>query len=648
MGCVFCRYFFRKDLLILLLPAVIIILAGHAGALGGFLIQAAAGLAVGLPIYRRFGGREMPGGNSLAGLILSWFLGSSINNYIVWIALHWDVNYSWIYFLFFLGEIALFRGPLLDEIMTFSRRAKSLRLAPGQWAIIGWAIFMLPYALVPLYVYDDCVRHILYPKQVALFGRHVFDPNIPWSMDTEVYSQSCYTISRLLGGEFAQRLSNLAAPVAGMLLLEDYCRRTFGGRAAFFTALILISTPILGWTTMVIYLETFNFLSAAAFVVVGLSVFRRFDRKFVILSFALAAAAFLYKQQAVFVALPMCAMLSTAAVFHCLRQKSYQPAISLSIGMLCAAILMAPFLTQNFIVTGNPVFPWLNGVFRSEYLPPVNSEGFRFDQPLNLGCIADLTFHGERFIESGSLLFGVNFFMLAGFIPLMAVKRRRLLLKTAVLVLFAAAAILWWKITSPNLRYFMGPLVAGSILLGVIANELWEQIRQVGRIKVLGIAALAVAIIVNAASLMNSLDRICPYPLVEAFTKRYQGVSPYMATLEEIKKVFSAARDKYGMQASCLLATPPFLCMADQRVEGMDWAYYRNWSEMGKWQNEEEAFDWIFHKKKFACIIAFQQCKIPLLDSPRFRNMVSVEFSNVGYLLLGPKPGALDQAANGN
>ena len=368
--CFLCVKVLRSELLFLLVPALMIVGAGQAGALVGFLVQATAGLALGMPLYKRLRGCAMPGRLSFSGLILSWFLGGSANAYLVWIALHWKVNYSYIYFIFFLAEILILRRPLAEVLSVAVTRTKSFRFTPGQWTIALWAVFMLPYALVPLLVGDEYFRHVFFPKQVALFGRHVFSPSNIWSIDTEVFSQSYYTISYLLGGEYAMRFSTLAAAVAAMLLLEDYCRRTFGLRAAMCTALVLVCTPFLGIFVSIIYLESFNFLSVTAMMIVVLYGLERPDRNTIILFCVLAAVAFLYKQQAVFVALPSAAIVAAALFAQCGRQRSYRAVYSLAAGMIAALIIVSPFLVQSYILTKNPFFPWFNSVFHSDYLRP--------------------------------------------------------------------------------------------------------------------------------------------------------------------------------------------------------------------------------------------------------------------------------------
>ena len=632
-----CVKVLRSESLFLFVPALMIAGAGQAGALVGILVQATAGLALGIPLYKRLRGCAMPGHLSFSGLILSWFLGGSANAYLVWIALHWKVNFSYIYFIFLLAEILILRRPLAEVLSIVVTRTKSFRFTPGQWTIVLWAVFMLPYALVPLLVGDEYSRHVFFPKQVALFGRHVFSPNNIWSIDTEVFSQSYYTISYLLGGEYALRFSSLAAAVAAMLLLENYCRRTFGLRAATCTALVLVCTPFLGVFVSIIYLESFNFLSVTAMMIVMLDGLKRTDRNTIVLSCILAAIAFLYKQQAVFLALPVIAILAAALSLHCARQRSCRPMYWLAGGALSAIILVSPFLVQSYILTKNPFFPWFNSVFHSAYLRPINLKGCLFNQPLDFGSLANITFHGEKFIETGAFLFGVNFFTLAWFMPCMLAGRKRLTLKLTLFVLFAASVPLWWSITSPNMRYFIGPLAAGAILLGLTMDALWNWIRQDVPAKVLAITALATAMLIDAASMLDAYDRFCTYPLLEAFSKRYAACGPCISAIEEYKKVFLFSSAKYGKDASCLLVSIPVLCLADQHAEMLDWTYCQNTSAMDNWRNEEDAFDWIFKRKKFACVIMLPISEFPMLASPHFQELVNVDFAHAGLLVLSPK-----------
>ena len=221
--------------------------------------------------------------------------------------------------------------------------------------------------------------------------------------------------------------------------------------------------------------------------------------------------------------------------------------------------------------------------------------------------------------------------------PCIFVGRNRLALKLILFALFAASVLLWWYITSPNMRYFIGPLAAGSILLGLVMDSLWKWIRQDRPAKLLAVTALAAAMLIDAASMFDAYDRFCTYPLLEAFSKRYATSGPCISAMEEYKKVFLFSSAKYGKDASCLLVSISALCLADQHAEMLAWTYCQNISATADWRNEQDAFDWIFKKRKFACLIMPPNCDFPLLASPRFQELVNVDLACVGLLLLSPK-----------
>ena len=240
---------------------------------------------------------------SLTGMILAWFLGGAVNAYLAWIAFHWTINYDYTYWSVLLLEMAILRRPLAAAAAA-ARRAAGSCWRPGQWIIVLAAILLLPNPLVPSYGYDEQVRHLFFPKQVALFGRHAFDPGLIWAMDTEVFAQAHFAIAYLLGGQYAARLAAFVMNFAAFLLLEDYARRRLGSVAAVGASLVLVSTPMLSTFVSFVNLESPNLLAAAAAMIVGLEVLRRPQWRPCVLFFILSAFGYLYKQQTAFVTPP--------------------------------------------------------------------------------------------------------------------------------------------------------------------------------------------------------------------------------------------------------------------------------------------------------------------------------------------------------
>jgi hypothetical protein len=639
VAAVFCLKGLRKDWPILLVPAAMLVPAGHAGALIAVLVQWTAGLAVGIPIYRRLRGSNMPRDAGLTGIILAWFLGGAVNAYFAWIAFHWPVNYDYTYWSVLLLEIIFLRRPLAEVLAASARKASFARWRPGQWIIALSAIILLPSAMVPHYAYDELVRHLFFPKQVALFGRHAFDPGFIWSMDTEVFAQAHYTIAYLLGGQYAARLSAYIMNFAALLLLEDYARRRFGAAAAVGTALVSVSTPLLSTFVSHVNLESPNLLAAAVGLVVGLDVLKRPQGRSVALFFIVAALGYLYKQQTAFITVPLAAVLVIGLAVRIGTRSSWQPILWLLVGGLAGVALVTPFLLQNYIQTGNPMFPWLNSHFHSPWIEDKDFEGIRFDKvPLGPQSLSELTFNGWKFGEHFQFQFGISYYVLAGFVPLVFFPGgKNRLVVWVILGVFLASVVLWWKVTSPNMRYFCGSMAPGGLLLGLTIQKLWELFRRRRLASVLAGTAAAIVLAVNLASQANGPDCFRPYPLVEMYTKRYDRPSSWIQRQTKFQRIFNIAAAKYGKDAKCLLFDIECLYMADQHIDWINGGLtHPRHTSLGKCRNGEEAFNLIFRQWKYTCVIMMAKSKCPLLNTRAFRDRVEVVDSREGIILVAP------------
>ncbi len=635
---VICIRYLKRESYILLMPLFMILGSGNGAALVAILIQIASGLAIGLPLYDALRDERMPKLTAPDGAILAWFIGLSVNAYITWIALHWPINFSWTYYIVAFAEIAIFRGHL-QKLFRDAVLEKRFKLSPGQRVIVFWGILILPYFLCPIYLFDECVRHIFFPKQVFLFAKHVFSPSHVWALDTELFSQSFFTTSYLFGGEAAMRLINGCMIVATFILFERYIRRVISNRIAYFSTLALVSTPMLSVASCLLYLEVINIFSVAAFVVFAIEAYNDLSEKALFLAFSTAAIAYLFKQQSIYVTAPTILMLGGRFVIQGYTGRNFTPLKKLAISGAAFAVILAPFLIQNYVITKNPLFPWYNNIFHSPFFEQ-NNFGRDFNEPLNFGSLYNITFHGEKFTEYGSFQFGINFFLLAWFFPFILFRRKSYRLRWLLTVIFVAAVLVWWMLTSPNMRYFVGPLLIGSILQGLIIESLWCGIRQERAFRFLAKAAVGVVLCANALFFLNAEDRFCRYPILEAFSKQYSGVEPgHIAFYEERKRVFALAAAKYGKDSSCLLASTSLLSFADQRVECLLFPYWQNSRDWSKCKSVEDAFNWIFRKKKFSCVILGNESpqNASLLESPDFLKRVNVVTEKNGLRLLEPK-----------
>jgi hypothetical protein len=124
-----------------------------------------------------------------------------------------------------------------------------------------------------------------------------------------------------------------------------------------------------------------------------------------------------------------------------------------AIGLL-VVLALPPYVTA-YALTGNPVFPFLNGIFQSPQFDTTASfRDERFVSPLTWRTLYDATFHTSRFLEAQDGALGLQYLVLAPVCVVgVIIARGRLRIGAALLVVAIAGAALTWSTTS-NVRYW--------------------------------------------------------------------------------------------------------------------------------------------------------------------------------------------------
>jgi len=372
-------------------------------------------------------------------------------------------------------------------------------------------------ALMPEVGHDALAMHLFVPAHLAL--RH------QWGFDVGTYVWAVmpmlgawiFSIGYMLAGETAARLINVGFIFVLTWLIRDLVIWAGRGTAsgARWAVLIFLSTPLTFTVSSSLFVESVW----ASFVVAGaLAILRTCSSRErentdlpvagILLGYALAAKAVAF------------AMLLTLLLFLALRCKlwlraefSRQLAIGLSLFIVLGAI---PYVTAWWL-TGNPVFPFFNGVFQSPYYPPVNFESPLFEKGLKWDTIYQVTFNSGKYLEARAGAAGFQWLLL--FLPAVLAlsiswHRRGL----ALLVAGVLSVALTFQFTA-YLRYVF-PSVA--LLCGVIGLLFSEEfaVAQLRKF-ILIVAGLAVGL--NMAFL-NAGAFYRDFPLKSIFSERSREV----------------------------------------------------------------------------------------------------------------------------
>jgi hypothetical protein len=244
------------------------------------------------------------------------------------------------------------------------RHLRLTRPSPPSGPVAGVLILLLVAlaftfvgAVAPETGTDALSFHIGFPLQWLQTGRLTFERSwytAGYPLEVEVL----YGDAISLGGSLAPKMLNLGFALLLIGAIIDLGRRLFTLRAALVGALIFAVAPVVFWDSITANVDMAN----AAFLVLAVDVavarFDRPDRRSAIacgLLFGFALASKLTSIEA----LPAVLILLVAVRHRGRRDRVVDCLVVAVLG----ALPVLPYLIRTEIITGDPVFPYLYGLF---------------------------------------------------------------------------------------------------------------------------------------------------------------------------------------------------------------------------------------------------------------------------------------------
>ena len=435
--------------------------------------------------------------------LLEVLLGVAVWMGIVWIAVHFRVNYAASYLTAFCVPLAirprLTRSCLADCARLFRPVALAGRAA---YAALALAVFpLLCHFLVmatPETEYDAVGTHLVLPLWVGSQHYWPFDFHIySWTM-VPLGADWCYTAVGVPGGEWAAHLLNFGFLALLTALVYTVFRRYLPSVWALLLAGVVASSPLAQLATGSLFSE--NVWAAILFGTV-LAV-ERFH--------ATGAPRWLYLAAVLFGAGLATKLGTTAFLFpvvgfvawDLVSRRRNLPGVGrmAAIAVFLVFVFGAPPYLFAWAKTGNPLFPFMNNIFKSPWFDSRQALiDYRWSMGLNAYTFFDLLFHSHWFLESRDGAAGFHLLLLAP-LGFMALGRTRPYLVWLFLGVGLAAAILTFQVF-PYLRYLypaFALLAAGSaVMLGLLRTADRTLFRAV-------MAALLVAFVLNIYFLPSS------------------------------------------------------------------------------------------------------------------------------------------------
>lgn len=424
-------------------------------------------------------------------------VGAGIYGSGVGLLAHFPVNYPGVYGALLTLPLLIWWRSTIDCINCCMRRLRmnssdSVRLDWLNSAIAVVALIHFIVALMPELGHDALAMHLFIPSHMAT--RH------HWGFDADTYVWAVmpmlgdwiFSVGFMLAGETAVRLINVGFIFLLGWLVRDLVSWAGGSaKGAKWAVLIFLSTPLTFTESSSLFIESVW----AAYIVSGtLHLSQLGDEKTESKSNLLLAGLLLgFAAAAKAVTLTILPVLALVVLWHfksCL--KMIKPSTWLATGIVFSLVSSIPYITA-WQLTGNPVFPFYNGIFKSPYYPPANFDSASiFGKGLTWDLLYRATFNSGKYLEAGVGAPGFQWLLL--FVPasfiIMVTKQRRGLVLLLVGILIVAAVF-------QSVSYLRYVFPAWAILAAIIGLALGDESHKIGPVKVALVGSAIGAIVLN-------------------------------------------------------------------------------------------------------------------------------------------------------
>lgn len=506
-------------------------------------------------------GSPLDGGTRVQAILAISF-GMAVLSLAVSVLSFFPVNHPATYLLLLALPIVAGWRRNVDALRSLALATRLRAPGAGGWVaaldlVTAFALALrLLTALKPEIGTDALAMHLVIGERLANEGRFDYDVTrsiwavMPMAADWQ------FALAHMLGGEPAARLLNFLADAMLVLLARNIASDARGMFAGAVAAAVYATTPLLFLETAALFVENFWALWSCTALVAAWQASRQPGLRIAAVAGFLVGTAVAAKVMTAFLA----PFFIAAAVVWCVRAKAR------GWGMLVffvAAALVAGALpyANAWIRTGNPVFPFMNELFRSPYFDATSSfNNALFNTPASWRTLYDATFHSSRFLEALPGAIGLSWLALLPAALLSALLGRwpaRIAAASAV-----AFVVLVFAFQS-YLRYILPVLPVFAFLVGIAAAGAAPR----------GVARHCVAFLVLAFALVglyltptsNFIDRRIALPPVAGS----EAVEDYLAVQRPDRRM-ARVIDALPLHKVLWLGTA-YMAGADSDVRPANW-----------------------------------------------------------------------------
>ena len=356
----------------------------------------------------------------------------------------------------------------------FTAGFKKSRRPVRELLILAFATPHILIALMPEIGHDALAFHLYVPTYVRDFGFWHAQPEIFIFSVGPMLTDWIYSLVFLFGGEISARIINTLAIFLSAAMISSTARLFDASiRSRGVAVLLFLSTPLVFLESSSLFADSWwtAFLLGGTLLLVKTIMWNGALAADIgagiLLGAALAAKA---------VSIPMIGVLLVAQYFLPQERKLSRNRV-LGVGVPFALIGGSPYLFA-FWKTGNPVFPFFNGIFQSNYNYPSNFESGFFPASLSMEIFFDWTFSSAKHIEGSAGAAGFHWLLLVVPAIISGFFTKNLPGKTWTLALAGTWTIAIFSQTA-YLRYVLPAFGMFLVYLAIVLSSDWLKNRFV-------------------------------------------------------------------------------------------------------------------------------------------------------------------------
>lgn len=409
---------------------------------------------------------------------LSYIIQIFVISYLVWILSHFNVNYSSVYFI-----ILVIQYVVLTKISNLSlsqvfKNIHDIKIASSYSNIFLLIIFTIFTSIAYNITFDSdsLIKHFYVPRYIFLNGFFPYNIDEPVAFDISgIIPTYTYTFLYLMGGKGVFGLINLINFFLGIYLIKNIIEKYLGQLYGFISCAMIIFAPLMMLEFSYLLIDSFSFLFSCFIVYIFIDYLYSKNNNYIPLLFAVGNLSILSKLQMVYTLIPIYILILILDFRNiCSKIKLF-----LFITFITGFIISIP-LFYNYIITGNPIFPWYNGIFKSEYFWLSNFKDVRWSYPANVNLLYDITFKTSKFVEAAnnSYLFGFHYFAI---LPLVIFTFFNTKFKKFFIVslVFIISIFIMQNTTGLYTRYYLIILPLGTFVLLCIIASIYKSIDNI-------------------------------------------------------------------------------------------------------------------------------------------------------------------------